>query len=370
MENTPKHEKTDKEIESEIIKSIQKKENPSLENLQNAEKINFNQNELLQTDQYGFIKSDADQKQEDLLKINARLEKWNTMIKDFDGTLKNNFNKIKERTRKGIPDSLRACVWQKFAEYDKYYIKDLYKNLENEKSNLDYESVILKDLDRTFPQQIHFKTKYGTGQRSLYRVLCSYSKYNKEIGYVQGMGFIAALLLTYMDEEGTFFMMESLMKKYELEGLYKPGFPVLKKIFYVFLNLMKKYLPKIYELFKKNEILPSMYASEWFICIFSRDLKFDVLVRIFDCFLLEKKKILYRFALAFIKNKEKEFLSAKDGILGIMNVFKTIFENVNVEDIIHIAFNFNFKRKNIKKYEDEYEKVKDDKNNEFIYFIY
>ena len=370
MENTQKHEKTDKEIESEIIESIQKKENPSLENLQNAEKINFNQNELLQTDQYGFIKSDADQKQEDLLKINARLEKWNTMIKDFDGTLKNNFNKIKERTRKGIPDSLRACVWQKFAEYDKYYIKDLYKNLENEKSNLDYESVILKDLDRTFPQQIHFKTKYGTGQRSLYRVLCSYSKYNKEIGYVQGMGFIAALLLTYMDEEGTFFMMESLMKKYELEGLYKPGFPDLKKIFYVFLNLMKKHLPKIYELFKKNEILPSMYASEWFICVFSRDLKFDVLVRIFDCFLLEKKKILYRFALAFIKNKEKEFLSAKDGILGIMNVFKTIFENVNVEDIIHIAFNFNFKRKNIKKYEDEYEKVKDDKKNEFIYFIY
>ena len=370
MENTPKHEKTDKEIESEIIESIQKKENPSLENLQNAEKINFNQNELLQTDQYGFIKSDADQKQEDLLKINARLEKWNTMIKDFDGYLKNNKNKIKERTRKGIPDSLRACVWQKFAEYDKYYIKDLYKNLENEKSNLDYESVILKDLDRTFPQQIHFKTKYGTGQRSLYRVLCSYSKYNKEIGYVQGMGFIAALLLTYMDEEGTFFMMESLMKKYELEGLYKPGFPDLKKIFYVFLNLMKKHLPKIYELFKKNEILPSMYASEWFICVFSRDLKFDVLVRIFDCFLLEKKKILYRFALAFIKNKEKEFLSAKDGILGIMNVFKTIFENVNVEEIIHIAFNFNFKRKNIKKYEDEYEKVKDDKKNEFIYFIY
>ena len=82
--------------------------------------------------------------------------------------------------------------------------KDLYKNLENEKTNIDYERVILKDLDRTFPKQSHFKTKYGTGQRSLYRVLCSYSKYNKEIGYVQGMGFIADLLLTYVDEESRF----------------------------------------------------------------------------------------------------------------------------------------------------------------------
>ena len=53
-----------------------------------------------------------------------------------------------------------------------------------------------------------------------------------------------------------------------------------------------------------------------------------------------------------------------------MNVFKTIFENVDVEEIIHIAFGFNFKRKKIKKYEDEYEKVKDEKKNEFIYFIY
>ena len=370
MENNQKHEKTDKEIESEILESIQKKENPSLENLQNAEKINFNQNEILQTDQYGFIKTEKDQKPEDLLKINARLEKWNTMIKDFDGTLKNYFSKLKERTRKGIPDSLRAFVWQKFAEYDKYYIKDLYKNLENEKTDLDYESVILKDLDRTYPNQSLFKTKYGSGQRSLYRVLCSYSKYNKEIGYVQGMGFIAALLLTYMDEESTFFMMESLMKKYELEGLYKPGFPDLKKIFYVFLRLMKKYLPKIFELFKANEILPSMYASEWFICVFSRELKFEVLVRIFDCFLLEKKKILYRFALAFIKNKEKEFLSVKDGILGIMNIFKTIFDDVNVEDISHIAFSFNFKRKKIKKYEEEYEKEKNNKKNEIIYLIY
>ena len=75
MENTPKHEKTDKEIESEILKSNQKKEIHSLENLQNAEKINFNQNKLLQTDQYGFIKSETDKKPEDLLKLIARLEK-------------------------------------------------------------------------------------------------------------------------------------------------------------------------------------------------------------------------------------------------------------------------------------------------------
>ena len=73
--------------------------------------------------------------------------------------------------------------------------KDLYKNLENEKTNIDYERVILKDLDRTFPKQSHFKTKYGTGQRSLYRVICSYSKYNKKIGICSRNGIYSCFII-------------------------------------------------------------------------------------------------------------------------------------------------------------------------------
>ena len=100
--------------------------------------------------------------------------------------------------------------------------KDLYKNLENEKTNIDYERVILKDLDRTFPKQSHFKTKYGTGQRSLYRVLCSYSKYNKEIGICSRNGIYSCFIINLYGWRKSFFMMESLMKKYQLEVLYKP----------------------------------------------------------------------------------------------------------------------------------------------------
>lgn len=91
------------------------------------------------------------------------------------------------------------------------------------------EAVILKDLDRTFPHNFIFQDKYGSGQRQLYHVLSAYSKYNKSTGYVQGMGFITALLLTYMDQESSFFFLDCLMKKYGLEGFYLPDFPELKK---------------------------------------------------------------------------------------------------------------------------------------------
>ena len=60
------------------------------------------------------------------------------------------------------------------------------------------------------------------------------------------MAFICALLLTYMDEERSFFMLHTLIKKYDLEGIYLPGFRDLKKKFFVLLNLEKKFLPICY----------------------------------------------------------------------------------------------------------------------------
>lgn len=122
------------------------------------------------------------------------------------------------------------------------------------------------------------------------------------------MGFICALLLTYMEEESAFWILNSLIEKYNMEGFYLNNFPGLEKSFYVLLALCKKHIPKIYDLFKNFGIHPSMYASQWFITIFGVNFKFDILVRIFDVFLLEGEKILYRFALAILKINEGTIL--------------------------------------------------------------
>ena len=363
-----------KEKEKILINSIQNKENATKQKIQLAEEINFNSipDKLIATDEYGFvIEKNSETKpetktKEELLQINARMEKWNYMIENYEEFSTSKFSKLKSRTRKGIPDSLRSYVWQLFAEKDKYYKKDIFQQLESVKLEEEIETVIIKDLDRTYPNCQLFRDKYGNGQRKLYKVLSNYSKYNTATGYVQGMGFIVAVFLTYMDEESSFFMLHSLMKKYKLEGFYLPSFPELKKTFYILLNLEKKYIPKIYELFKKEGMIPSMYASEWFICLFSRNLSFDVLVRIFDVFLLEGYKVIYRFALAFLKLKEDEFLKAKDGLVSIMKTCNECLEHVDVENLFKVAFGFSLSRKQIEKFGNEYDKVKSDQKNEFV----
>lgn len=366
-------------IEKELIDSIQRKENVTKENLILAEKINFKNKpeKIVETDEFGFIikKKEGETElvkrntlsKDELLTINARTEKWRYMIENINVYKNRKKNKLKERTRKGIPDSLRSQIWQLFADIKRYdNQKDLFENLEKEQLDQETEITIIKDLDRTFPACSLFTDKYGGGQRKLFKVLSNYSKFNKQIGYVQGMAYMVALFLIYMDEKSSFFLLHSIIKDYELEGIYLPGFPDLKKKFYVLLNLEKKFIPRVYEVLKRDGILPSLYASEWFICLFCKDLKPNVLVRIFDTFLFEKYKVIYRFALAFLKMKENDFVNGKPGIVYTMEVLKKILDDIDIEALFKVAFSFKLSKKHIAKFEQEYERNKNDKNNEFV----
>ena len=372
------------QIEQDLINSIQNKEIVTRERINLAESIQFRNepDKLIFTDDYGFIEnknSKGKQKKEleennalnrkkkslkTLLRINARLEKWNYMIQNYEEFSTKRKVLLKSRTRKGIPDSLRGYVWQLFADKDKYYVKDLYQNLENEPIKEDLETVIIKDLDRTFPLCQFFREKYGNGQRKLYKVLLAYSKYNKNVGYVQGMGFLAAVFLIYMDEESSFYMLHSLMKKYKLEGLYYDNFPDLKKKCFVLLNMQKKYINKLYNIFQRDGIVPTMYASSWFISLFARTVDFNIAVRILDCFFLEGFKVIYRISLALFKLSENAFCSAKKG--ETLPLLYKVQENINVEELFKVAFGFHISRNYIKECEIEYEKVKNDKNNEYM----
>ena len=180
------------------------------------------------------------------------------------------------------------------------------------------------------------------------------------------MGYLTAIFLLYMDEESAFYMLHAIIKNYGFEGLYLTGFPDLKKKFYVLLNLEKKFIPKIYDILKRDNVYISIYASEWLLCLFCKDLKPSILLRIIDVFLLEGYKIVYRFALAFLKMKEKNFIANKKGIFYAMNTIKQLFDDIDVEELFKVAFSFGLSRNHINKYEKEYEENKNYPDNEFM----
>ena len=79
------------------------------------------------------------------------------------------------------------------------------------------------DLERTFLETEYF-LKLETKQ-AIKRILIAFSNYDRQIGYVQGMNFIAGVLLYHSGEVNAFWLLCTLMNKYKLSHVLQPGFP-------------------------------------------------------------------------------------------------------------------------------------------------
>ena len=89
-----------------------------------------------------------------------------------------------------------------------------------------------------------------------------------------------------------------------------------------------------------------MYASQWFLTLFTVNFKYEILVRVFDFFLCEGIKVIYRLGLALIKINEEKFIKAKY-LEEIMFLFKGIYDNVDYEVLFSVAFDFSISKKEL-----------------------
>lgn len=240
----------------------------------------------------------------------------------------------------GIPDCVRGFSWQIIVETyvykEKLEIKDYtyYLNISNK-----YENTIKKDINRTYPKHILFKNNYEKGQRILFNVLKAYSNYNSELGYCQGMAFIVAIFILYMNEEDAFFMLISLLDKYKLNDLFSSNMPLLNEYLFIFDQLLLSFFPKIHEHLKNENVHTSMYASQWFITLFSYNINILYAIRIWDFFFIHNYTFLFKIALAFFKLQEQAILN--ESFEDILNRLKVLSKHVELNHLIKTAMDIN-----------------------------
>lgn len=264
------------------------------------------------------------------IKERNRLKKWRRMVGaggvDWSMYLQRHKNKVKKRIRKGIPDALRGLVWQLLSGGRSLLLQHegVYHQLMLYESSMEQiELEIVRDLNRTYPSHVYFQQRQGPGQRSLFNVLKAYSVYDRQVGYVQGMGFIAGLLLLYMCEEDAFWTLVALLKRRfhpPMEGLYTDGFPLLQQYFFQFERLIKQECPRIGTHFDQENVYPIMFCSHWFNTVFAYSLPFEHLLRVWDVFLFEGWKIVFRVGILLLKSSEQQLLTKSfEGMMAILN---------------------------------------------------
>lgn len=280
------------------------------------------------------------------------LDSWAEVLTRWKST-KQRPKQLTSLVRLGIPEALRGEVWQRLAGGgldECATMMDNYRLLITRESSC--ENVIQRDIARTFPAHDFFKEAGGLGQDSLYRVSKAYAVYDSEVGYCQGLSFLAATLLLHMPEEQAFCVLVKLMYDYGLRDLYKDGFDNLYLRLYQLNRLMEEQLNALWLHFHQHHIETHMFASQWFLTLFTAKFPLYFVFHIIDVFLLQGIDTIFQVALALLTMCKKDLLQLDfEGILKYFRVSlpKKCRTEEAAKQLIKLACSIKVKK--LKKYE-------------------
>ncbi|XP_015231630.1 PREDICTED: carabin [Cyprinodon variegatus] len=258
-----------------------------------------------ETDRFGFILtngSTAGTMGPSPELVRQREAKWINIMSQWDRILIKKSNKVKLQCQKGIPASLRAKCWPLLcgATDRMRQNKGLYESLDSQPGLQSWVDIIERDLDRQFPFHEMFLSKDGHGQRGLFRVLKAYTQFQPEEGYCQAQGPVAAVLLMNMPAEEAFWCLVQISEQY-LPGYYSP---LLEGVLFdaaILSWVLKKTCPAAHKHLQQHGVEPLMFATDWLMCLFTRHLPFNTLLRVWDLFFCYGVRVLLQVAVVLVR---------------------------------------------------------------------
>ena len=323
--NLPKKSKEEAEYHRKLVeenrklnlKALEKKHLMEIEKKKKLEKkINFWENEILA----------------------------NWQSKKFD-------KKIKKYFYEGIPNEIRGKVWMlclgnRFSITKEYYqiqvsnSKELLKQYQNKgnisnnennenEDNLDEDdddndeinnlfahgkdkgksiNVINLDIERTFPYLNIFKGNSPKAEE-LREILGTFVISRPDIGYIQGMSFIAGILLINMNKLNAFISLMNLILNPIMLPFYQVNNELIQQRLKLFKQVFYVNLPDLCGYFDEIGLLPENYFLIWNMTLFSHDTNLELANRIWDVFMIEGVKAIYSAAIVILMHFEDRFVN-------------------------------------------------------------
>ncbi|KAH9366347.1 hypothetical protein HPB48_006201 [Haemaphysalis longicornis] len=225
-------------------------------------------------------------------------------------------------------------VGQERAERGPGYYEDLVLSPSATSSYDPAVKQIELDLLRTLPNNRHYETPDAPGINPLRRVLLAYSRKNLIVGYCQGLNRLAAIALLFMSEEDAFWCLVAVVEYIMPRDYYSRTLEASQVDQRVLKDLMAEKLPRLSGHLETNKVDLSLFTFNWFLTVFVDTIPAETYLYIWDVFLYEGNKVLFRFALAIFKICESEILAQED-YMAINRYLRTMSEKIT--DIRQLA---------------------------------
>ncbi len=215
---------------------------------------------------------------------------------------------------RNLPRIVRLDIWDSFlnppgsSTQPPLDPNQQYSELLKAKSS--YDTMINRDVGRTLPQHEAFEKKNSIGTLALKNILHAASLRLWDVGYCQGMNFLAAtIFLLTRDEERAFDLFLSLLLRYNIAEYYRPTFPRLSVASFQMDVFVEAFLPAVHGALARFGLTAEYYAMQWFLTLYAYDLDQEVVWCIWDMFLLSGWRIIFQVGLALLETAQDEILT-------------------------------------------------------------
>ena len=244
--------------------------------------------------------------------INLKISKtiYKQILNSIDTNIKNPQNNINIKKR--------VNIWKILLKYQN--IKDSFPYITNkikatsityDRLSKDNFSIIDIDCQRT-----NFKKNEEENRKIINNILKTISMLLPEINYCQGMNYIVAFLLEMINEEETvFYIMMGIFVYTKFKNIFYNDLIKLKLYFKIIDRILTLYLPTTVMIFKNNNIMSNYFLSPWIITLFTNTIevnfKLDIIIKIFDNFIVSGWKTIFNTILLIIKKNEENIINLK-----------------------------------------------------------
>lgn len=253
----------------------------------------------------------------------GELSKWGEMVDmGIQRYIELHPDRFYRRVRRGIPPRYRWQVWKTAVRVQDADLPRDYDELASKDNSWTQQIDI--DIGRTFPELKAFGPEH---QRRLKRILNAYASHNPDLGYCQGMNYVAGLLLLVSDhEEESFAVLVCLMDKpqFRLAGFYGERLPLLRRYLRACNELVAETVPELREHFIKENVQPAVYLHQWFLTLFINCFPLSMVLIVWDVIISEGLPVILKIAVSILQVLKDSLLQMHfEDIIKFFKMMKT-----------------------------------------------
>uniref|UniRef100_A0A7S3IK57 Rab-GAP TBC domain-containing protein n=1 Tax=Strombidium inclinatum TaxID=197538 RepID=A0A7S3IK57_9SPIT len=163
----------------------------------------------------------------------------------------------------------------------------------------------------------------------------AYSMFRPDLGYVQGMSYVAgSLLLHFGTEYETFMLFSNLMGREDmLFDFYSFDMDKVGVVFQVFMKLLKEKVPNLHVSFEKTNLSCSIFLFEWVVAIYSNIFPLETSSRVWDNFMYYGEFYIIKVALALCLCIEAKVTSGDSSFENLVLLLKNVKQEVTSDQM-------------------------------------